>query len=142
MAVAPNILREQSKGYFFVWLEKDGKPYVPPYVAHAYLSSSNLATARFNENPAIKQYSDSILKVSLVDGVGSGKIISQDPGSAVITANVDGIGSAQTNVVVGPVLINQNFDILEPDDNNKKDQIVAKTPNTAFVPRLQLHVVL
>jgi hypothetical protein len=131
VAVAPNIILENSKAYFFVWLEKDGKPYKPPYVVHAFLSSSNLKSIRFNENPQIKQYSDSILKISLVDGVGTGYLISQDRGSSVITANVEGFGSSQTSVVVGPVLLDENFDFLE-SSNDKLGQIVNKRPNIAF----------
>jgi hypothetical protein len=102
VAVAPNIILEDSKAYFFVWLEKDGKPYKPPYVVHAFLSSSNLDSIRFTARPNVKQYSDSVLQISLTDGVGSGSVISGNSGSAVITANVDKFGSAQTSVVVGP----------------------------------------
>jgi hypothetical protein len=131
-AVAPDIIMENSKAYFFVWLEKDGRPYKPPYVIHAYLSSSNLKAIRFNENPQVKQYSDSILMISLVDGVGTGHLISQDRGISTITANVEGFGSAQTNVVVGPVLLDENYEFVEPDHNDKLGQIASKAPNVAF----------
>ena len=132
VAVAPNIIMENSKAYFFVWLEKDDRPYKPPYVIHAYLSSSNLKSIRFNENPQITQNSDSILRISLVDGVGTGYLVSGDSGVSVITANVEGFGSAQTNVVVGPVLIDENFEFVEPDSNDKIGQIASKKPNVAF----------
>jgi hypothetical protein len=132
VAVAPNIVLENSKAYFFVWLEKDGKPYKPPYVVHAYLSSSNLKSIRFNENSQIKQHSDSILKVSVVDGVGTGYLISQNRGSSVITASVGEFGSAQTNVIVGPVLLDNNFEFVEPNDDDKIGQIESKKPNVAF----------
>lgn len=100
IAVAPNIILENSRAYFYVWLEKDGRPFKPPYVTHAYVSSSNLDSIRFNENPYIK-HSDSILKISLIEGIGSGTLISSERGSATITASVEGFGSAQTNVVIG-----------------------------------------
>jgi hypothetical protein len=132
VAVAPDIIMENSKAYFFVWLEKDGKPYKLPYVIHAYLSSSNVKSIRFSESPQIKQYSDSVLKISLVDGVGSSYLISQDDGTSIITANVEGFGSAQTNVVVGPVLLDDNFEFVEPDDDNKLGQIASKKANIAF----------
>lgn len=133
IAVAPNIILEYSKAYFFVWLEKDGKPYKPPYVVHAFLSSSNLDSIRFMTRPDVKQYSNSVLQISLIDGVGSGSVISGSKGSAVITANVDGFGSAQTNVVVGPVLIDENFQPLESDKDSKLKEIEKRTPNIAFV---------
>ncbi len=132
VAIAPNIIMENSKAYFFVWLEKDNKPYKPPYVIHTFLSSSNLKSIRFNENPQITQHSDSILRISLVDGVGTGHLVSGERGVSVITANVEGFGSAQTNVVVGPVLIDENFEFVEPDSNDKIGQIASRKPNVAF----------
>ncbi|MGI0004525.1 MAG: hypothetical protein ACREAX_04425 [Candidatus Nitrosotenuis sp.] len=131
--VAPDIILENSKAYYYVWLEKDGKPFKPPYVVHAFMSSSNLNSIRFNENAHIRQYSDSVLKTSLVDGVGSGILISSDRGSAIITADVEGFGSAQTNVVVGPVLINENFKFLEEESRNKIKEIEKRKPNVAFM---------
>lgn len=133
VAIAPNIIMENSKAYFFVWLEKDGKPFKPPYTVHAFISSSNLKSIRFNENPQVKHYWDSILQISLVDGVGTGRLISQDAGSSVITASVEGFGSAQTNAIVGPVLLDENFTFVEPDHNDKLGQIEYRTPNVAFV---------
>jgi len=129
---APEIILENSKAYYYVWLEKDGKPFKPPYVTHAFVSSSNLNSVRFNENAHIRQYSDSVLRTSLVDGVGSGTLVSANRGSAIITADVEGFGSAQTNVVVGPVLINENFEFLE-EDRDKIKEIEKRKPNVAFV---------
>ena len=129
VAVAPNIILEDSRAYFFVWLEKDDKPYKPPYVVHAFMSSSNLDSIRFTARHDV--YSDSVLQISLVDGVGSGSVISGNKGSAAITANVNEFGSAQTGVVVGSVLIDENFHPLEYDD--KLNKIAKLTPNIAFV---------
>ncbi|TBR11821.1 MAG: hypothetical protein EPO62_01140 [Candidatus Nitrosotenuis sp.] len=132
VAVAPNIILKDSKAYFFVWLEKDGRPYKPPYVIHAFLSSNNLDSIRFTARPDVKQYSDSVLQISLTDGVGSGSVISGNDGSAVITANVDEFGSAQTSVVVGPVLIDENFQPVE-SKGGKLKEIEKQAPNIAFV---------
>lgn len=132
VAVAPNIILKDSKAYFFVWLEKDGRPYKPPYVVHAFLSSNNLESIRFTARPDVKQYSDSVLQISLTDGVGSGSIISGNDGSAVITANVEEFGSAQTSVVVGPVLIDENFQPME-SKGDKLKEIEKRVPNIAFV---------
>lgn len=133
IAVAPNIIMENSKAFFFVWLEKEGKPYKPSHVVHAFVSSNNLKSVRFNEASLVRQYSDSMLKVSLVDGIGRGHVISQESGIATVTVNVDSVGSAQTNVVVGQVLLDQNFHIIKPDKSNKITQIESKKPNIAFV---------
>jgi len=133
VAVAPNIILRDSKAYFFVWLEKDGRPYKPPYVIHAFLSSNNLDSIRFTARPDVKQYSDSVLQISLTDGVGSGTVISGNYGSAIITANVDEFGSAQTSAVVGPVLIDESFQPVESNKDSKLKEIEKHVPNTAFV---------
>ncbi len=130
--VAPDIILENSRAYFYVWLEKDGRSFKPPYVVHAFLSSSNLGSIRFNENVQIKQHSDAVLKISLIDGVGSGTLVSSDRGSATITANVEAFGSAQTNVVVGPVLVDENFEFLETKNMDKIKEIENRKPNIAF----------
>lgn len=132
VAVAPNIILEDSRAYFFVWLEKDDKPYTPPYVVHAFLSSSNLDSIRFTARPDVK-HSELVLQISLVDGVGSGSVISGNKGNAVITANVNEFGSAQAGVVVGPVLIDENFQPLEYEHDGKLKKIEKLTPNIAFV---------
>lgn len=131
--VAPDIILEDSRAYFYVWLERDGRPFKPPHVAYAFLSSNNLDSVRFNENAHIKQYSDSVLRIPLVDGVGSGTLVSAGRGSAIITANVEGFGSAQTSVVVGPVLIDENFEFVEEKNKDKIKDISSRRPNVAFV---------
>lgn len=131
--VAPDIMLEDSRAYFYVWLEKDGRSFKPPHVVHAFLSSNNLDSVRFSENAHIKQHSDSVLRIPLVDGVGSGTLVSVGRGSAVITANVEGFGSAQTSVVVGPVLIDENFRFAEVESKDKIKEISDRRPNVAFV---------
>ena len=133
VSVAPDIILENSEAYFFVWLEKDGKPYKPPYVVHAFLSSNNPEVIRFTSRTDVKHQSDSILQISLIDGVGKGSLISGNIGSAVITANVDEFGSAQTNAVVGPVLIDENFQLLESGNGSRLMKIEERIPNIAFV---------
>lgn len=131
--VAPEIILENSIAHYYVWLEKDGKPFKPPHVVHAFLSSNNLESIRFSENAYIGRYSGSVLRISLVDGVGSGTLVSAHRGSAIITADVEGFGSAQTSAVVGPVLVNKNFEFVEEESGSKIKQIEKKRPNVAFV---------
>ncbi|MEW6043445.1 MAG: hypothetical protein AB1608_04215 [Thermoproteota archaeon] len=128
ISVAPDIIMENSKAYFYVWLERDGRPFKPSYVTYAYISSSNLNSIRFNENPQLGQYE--VSRIPLVGGVGTGTLISADPGSSVITADVEGFGSSQTNVVVGRVLVDENFKPVE--DDNRIKQIENKKPNIAL----------
>lgn len=129
ISVAPDIIMENSKAYFYVWLEKDGKLFKPPYTTHAFVSSSNLNSVRFNENPQIGQHA--ILKIPVVDGIASGTLVSAEAGSSVITADVEGFGSSQTNVVVGSVLVDENFKPI--NDENRIKQIENKKPNIAMV---------
>ncbi len=131
--VAPDIILENSKAYYYVWLEKEGKPFKPSYVVHAFLSSNNLNSVRFNENAHVSQYSDSVLRTPLVDGIGSGTLVSARRGSAIITADVEGFGSAQTNVVVGPALIDENFKFFEEKTADKAKEIEKRKPNVAFI---------
>lgn len=129
VSVAPDIIMENSKAYFYVWLEKDGKPFKPPYTTHAFISSSNLNSVRFNENPQIVQHT--LLRIPLVDGIGSGTLVSTKAGSSVITADVEGFGSSQTNVVVGSVLVDENFKPI--NDEKRISQIESKKPNIAMM---------
>lgn len=126
IAVAPNIVLENSKAFFFVWLEKDGRPYKIPQVTYAFVSSSNLKSVRFNENPQIKHHGDALLKVPLVEGVGKGHLISQEVGTSVVTASVEGFGSGKTDVFVGPVVAGQNF--IKSEGGKQ----IQRTPNVAM----------
>jgi len=131
IAVAPNIMMENSRAFVFVWLEKSGLPYKPPHLVYAHVSSSNLKSVRFNENPLILQYGDAILRIPLVDGVGRGYAISQEPGISIVTASIDAIGSDQANVVVGPVLVDGDFEFVEQDRAGKMERAESQIPNVA-----------
>jgi hypothetical protein len=135
VAVAPDIAMQNSKAFFYVWLEKNGRPFKPPYVTEAFLSSSNTGIVRFSENRDITHYGDSVLSVPVIDGVGKGVLVTDKAGTAVITANVRGFGSAQTGMVVGPALLDGDFKIISPqeDEFDKRASLVfEKTPTIAF----------
>jgi hypothetical protein len=131
VAVAPNIMMENSKAFLFVWLEKDGKPFKLPHMTYAFVSSSNLKSVRLNDTPMIKQYGDSILKIPIVNGVGKGQVISDASGTSTITASVNGFGASQASVVVGPVLVDQSFEPVI-SEQSKMDKIESKKPNVAM----------
>ncbi|HXG73659.1 MAG TPA: hypothetical protein VNK44_02410 [Candidatus Nitrosotenuis sp.] len=128
ISVAPDIIMENSKAYFYIWLEKDGRPFKPPYTTHAFVSSSNLNSIRFNENPHLGQRA--VLKVPLINGIGSGTLVSSEAGSSVITADVEGFGSSQTNAMVGSVLLDENFKPVTDESRVKK--IEGRKPNIAM----------
>lgn len=132
LAVAPNVVMENSRAFFFVWLEKDGRPYKPPHVVHAFVSSNNVKSVRLGHGTST-QYGDSILQVPLVNGVGKGYLVSQDRGSSTVTANIDGFGSARADVVVGPAIVSQSFEFVEYDENDKMRKIESRKPNTAVI---------
>ena len=127
---APNIMMKNSVGYFFVWLEKNGRPYKPPYVIHALLASNNPDSVRLAKS---QTGADSVQHVSIVDGVGTGHLYSGDRGTAVISATVEEIGHAETNVIVGPVILDEGMNYVESEHNDKIGSIENQEPNIAFV---------
>lgn len=127
---APNIMMENSVGYFFVWLEKNGMPYKPPYVVHAFLTSNNPDSVRLAKSQV---GADSVQQVPIVDGVGTGYLYSGIRGTAIISVNVDGIGHAETSVVVGSVILDEGMNYVESDPNDKIASIENQKPNVAFV---------
>lgn len=131
VGIAPNIMLENSRAFFFVWLEKNGQPYKPPYVLYAFVSSSNLKSIRFNENLAT-QYGDAILKVPIVGGVGVGRLVSAERGSSIITASVDGVGTGQDSASVGPALVDEGFQFIESDVDRMRRADVER-PNIAII---------
>ncbi len=103
MGIAPNIALENSEIYYYVWLEKDGKPFKPPHVIDVFLSSNDPKVARLAPRGTSQHYGDSTIHTRMIDGVARGTLFTGDRGSATISANVDGFGYAQADLVVGPV---------------------------------------
>ncbi|PIY90083.1 MAG: hypothetical protein COY74_03400, partial [Nitrosopumilales archaeon CG_4_10_14_0_8_um_filter_34_8] len=56
MGIAPNIALENSQVYYYVWLEKDGKPFRPPYVIDVFLSSNDPKVARLAPRSTSQHY--------------------------------------------------------------------------------------
>ena len=46
MAVAPRIAMPDSHVFYYVWLEKDGRPFRPPYAVEAFLHTGDESVAR------------------------------------------------------------------------------------------------
>jgi len=53
--IAPQIAHENSMVYFYIQLEKDGKPYRPPYVVDAFLTSSDESVVSFSKEGRINK---------------------------------------------------------------------------------------
>ena len=102
-AVAPDVVIPNSIAHYYIWLEKDGKPFKPPYVIHAVLTSENTDVARFGSNYDIKNSNDILHYTTLDDGVATGTVHTINGGNSTISASVDGFGSASATLVVGPV---------------------------------------
>ena len=103
VAVAPDIAMPDSYVHYYVWLERDGRPYRPPHVVDATIQSGNLEVARLEENPSVKRHEGQ--RIHLVGGVAHGVMYTGAPGHATITAGADGFGSAQDDLFVGTVTI-------------------------------------
>lgn len=106
-AIAPDIANTNSLAYFYIWLEKDGKPYEPPYTIHASLSSSNTDVARFGNNYDITHFSDILYSTALRNGIAKGFVYTRNPGNTTISASVDGFGTTSAHLVVGPSINDQ-----------------------------------
>ncbi len=107
MAIAPDIAMENSYAFYYVWLEKEQRPFVPPYVVDAFVHSSNADIARLNTNPYVTG-SDGF-QIHLVDGVAKGILYTGNRGYATITASA-GFGTAHDTIFVGPAKIGNTGD--------------------------------
>lgn len=104
--VAPNIAHKNSLVYFYLQLEKDGKPYRPPYVVDAFLTSSNEGIVSFSKEGRTDYENNRVFSVSLVDGFAKGVAYTKGEGSAQLLANVPAFGFARSDLVVGKAVFN------------------------------------
>jgi len=100
IGVAPGIAMPDSYVFYYVWLERDGRPYSPPYVVDAVIHSDNWEAGRLEENPSVRRPDG--MHVRMVDGVAKGVLYTGSSGHATITASVAGLGSAHDDLFVGP----------------------------------------
>lgn len=106
LALAPDIVLPNSLAYYYIWLEKDGHPYKPPYTIHASLTSSNTNVSRFGNNYDIKHFSDILYSTTIRNGLAKGFVYTRNSGSTIISASVEGFGTASTNLTVGSSINN------------------------------------
>lgn len=123
MGIAPNVALENSEVYYYVWLEKDGKPFRPPYVIDVFLSSNDPKVGRLAPRGTTQHYGDNTIHGMMIDGIAKGTLFTGDRGSVTISANVDGFGYARADLVVGPVTFSNDEGLsgnpvqIEPSSN-------------------------
>lgn len=106
LAVAPDIAVPNSAVYYYVWLEKEGKPFKPPYTINAVLSSSDTDVARFGNTYDVTHFNDITYSTKLKDGIAKGIIYTRNFGNSTISVSVEGVGSATALLIAGPALFN------------------------------------
>lgn len=99
LGVAPGIAMRDSEAFYYVWIERDGRQYVPPHAPRVTLHTDNPAVGRFSaaHDPAGPGHA-----ARLAGGVARGTIHTGEPGHATITAAVEGFGTASARLFVGP----------------------------------------
>ncbi len=104
MDVYPEIMHENSFGYYILWFEdEDGNPRIPGQITTAAIHSSESDVARMHVKITADATSQTTNTFS--DGVTYGRIFTGTPGPASVTASVPGYGSVTSEFVVGPAAI-------------------------------------
>ena len=126
LAVAPTVIAKGSAAYYYVWLERDGKPYKPNQVMDVQLTSSDRSVAGFNRayvNTEIARYGnidtirDRVVTVQMTDGLARGFVYTGDRGIATLTASISQYGTASYGVHVGATSISDAGLCAEADDD-------------------------
>ena len=92
LTVAPDDVGRNGYAYFFVWIERDGRQYVPTNLLDVTLITSNADVAGFGHKIASPLKGASHVTY-LENGIARGLIHTGDIGTATITASVPGIGT-------------------------------------------------
>lgn len=111
LAVAPTVIAEGSAAYYYVWLEKDGRPYAPGRVMDVQLVSTDRGVAGFGRahtdadvagHENFNTVRDGVVTVQMTDGLARGLVYTGNSGIATLTASVSQYGAASYGVRVGP----------------------------------------
>lgn len=96
VAVAPRIALQDSHAFYYVWLERDGRPFKPPRALEAFVHTgdSGVAGASAGRGEGAK--------VVLAGGAARGLLYTRDAGAATVTVSVPGAGTARDVLLVGP----------------------------------------
>jgi len=109
IGIAPSIILEQSYTNYFIWLEKDGKPYTIQGVQKVEIQSSNADVVRLGVSPASYKNQNSII-ISMYDGMAKGRLYTGDNGIAEISASIPKYGHASQMAYVWATLLDNDED--------------------------------
>lgn len=110
MAIAPNIALPDSYVNYFIWLEKDGKPYSVPHILNVEIQSSNINSIRLGITPS---FGNDILTISMMDGMATGRLYTGNDGVAEIFASITNYGHSSSLVYVGSVTLSDDGEIIQ-----------------------------
>lgn len=159
VAVAPEAVGRNGYAYFFVWIERDGRQFIPPDLSEVTLISSNDTVAGFWPG-GIRGLGGSTHRMYMDGGVAVGTVYTGNTGTASITAIVPGIGTHTATLDVVDILgttgtdatfeeIMQEYDecsggVLERDGSietcNFQTDVADAALNLARLNELVLHV--
>jgi len=109
IGIAPSIILEESYTNYFIWLEKDDKPYTIQGVQKVEIHSSNTDVVRLGVSPASYTNQNSII-ISMNDGMAKGRLYTGESGIAEISVSMDNYGHASSTVYVEATLLNNDED--------------------------------
>ena len=128
VAVAPRVAMENSRAFYYVWLERDGLPFRPPYALEAFLHTGDRSVARML--PA----QEGGAKTLLSGGAARGVLYTGERGISTVTASVPAVGAAEDVLMVGPARVSGGPG-AEPQ---LREQDLAGAPPKAGPPDLVL----
>lgn len=109
IGIAPTIVLEESYTNYFIWLEKDGKPYTVKGVQKVEIQSSNTDVIRLGVSPSNHKNENTMI-VSMYDGISKGRLYTGDSGIVEISASITNYGHTSTMVYVGSTQLSSNND--------------------------------
>lgn len=104
IGIAPKIILEGSYTNYFIWLEKDGRPYTIQGVQKVEIQTSNTDVIRLGVSPASYKNENSII-ISMNDGMAKGRLYTGERGIAEISVSIPNYGHVSSTVYVGATLL-------------------------------------
>ena len=99
LGIAPQPAGAHSHAKYYAWLELDGRPYSPPGVMVGHLYTNDTGVAGFGPSGRGGHGSETIY---MRGGLANGTVYTRAAGAASITASFPDVGTAASDLVVGP----------------------------------------
>jgi|GEM_PF-1680504 len=135
VAIAPDVALENSQAFYYVWLEKDNSPYVPPFTVNLSVSSDNPKVAFFTRGALVPDFRDAATSLTMINGVARGFLFTGQRGNATITASVGGFGSSSISLDVGPD-VTRTVTATFGNETQVKDLSTDSSATFTFAPTL------